>query len=359
MMPAANNGAGMNFCFPDVLVSSPPVPPVPLPWPNFAMNAMATPFSPNIYIGFMPALTMASVIPMTSGDEGGAAGGRIKLPGMYTMGNPTIFINCVPAINLLCPATGNAMNAFVGMVAVPSVTVTMFTDAEALDRVASSRPAGAEPPSVSIEAVRWLSEAVHPTVTRPGPPAVKVHLTADLVVLRVRRFVSGTAARFFNALRGREARVRGVVVDLRGCAGGDLDACSDLAGDFLERGATIALRDHPDGDTEAIVARGTDPYPWPMVVLIDRHTASAGEVFAGAMQANRRGRVLGERSYGKASVQVLRPRAEGPGADYVTAATLRLPDGRAFASAGVEPDGPGGLREAGSLLRQQLIADVP
>src|SRR3954470_22036334 len=110
MLPASNRGAGMNMGFPDVCNTVVGPATVPIPYPNIAMNAQASPFSPNVKITMMSALNMASRIPMTSGDEAGTAHPMVKQAGAYTMGNPIVDINNMPAINLTCPTTGNNMN---------------------------------------------------------------------------------------------------------------------------------------------------------------------------------------------------------------------------------------------------------
>ncbi len=127
MLPASNKGVGMNIGFPDVCLT--PVGPavVPIPYPNIALNAMAVPFSPVVKVTMMPALNMGSKIPMTMGDEPGVAHPMYKQMGAYTMGNPIVYVDKLPAINLLCPTTGNNMNDGLGAVLVPSVTNVLYT----------------------------------------------------------------------------------------------------------------------------------------------------------------------------------------------------------------------------------------
>jgi carboxyl-terminal processing protease len=326
MMPASNKGLGMNFCFPDLLPSIPPIPPMPIPWPNFGLNALAVPFSPNIFVGFMPALTMASIIPLTIGDQGGFASGRIMLPGAFTMGNPTIFVNCVPAVNLLAPATGNAMNAFLGAAIVPSLTTTFFTDRAAESTVDAE---------LTLEGLRWLDGEVHAT-----RDAVTLEREGDVAIARIARFVRTTANRIAEALEA--PGLRGMVLDLRGCPGGDLRAALELADELLPEGAVLARRleagDEPE-DATPLSARSTGCHSCSVVVLIDGETASAAEVFASALQFHRRARVLGTRSAGKATVQSVVP-GDTRHSSYTTVAELTRPDGSPLHGLGVEPDGP-------------------
>src|ERR1700734_2370282 len=114
MLPASNKGVGMNIGFPDVCLTPAGPVPVPIPYPNMAMNAMAVPFVPTILVSFMPALNMMSKIPLTLGDQPGVATPLFMQMGAYTMGNPIVMLQGLPAVNLTCLTTGNNMNNPVG-----------------------------------------------------------------------------------------------------------------------------------------------------------------------------------------------------------------------------------------------------
>ena len=64
--------------------------PVPIPYPNMAMHAMAAPFCPTILVMMMPALNMGRLIPMTLGDQPGVANPLFMQMGAFTMGNPKV-----------------------------------------------------------------------------------------------------------------------------------------------------------------------------------------------------------------------------------------------------------------------------
>jgi carboxyl-terminal processing protease len=134
---------------------------------------------------------------------------------------------------------------------------------------------------------------------------------------------------------GRE-RVAALVVDLRGCPGGDVIAAIELAGDFLPAGALVVTATDGDGDETAYRAKGGDPYPFPLFVLVDGSTASAAEVFVGALRAHGRAVVVGEGTYGKGSTQTLL--AGFASAHYATVATFTLPNGEPIEGSGVRPD---------------------
>ena len=140
---------------------------------------------------------------------------------------------------------------------------------------------------------------------------------------------SGSVARGCSAL----------VLDLRGCPGGDLDACLAPRRRLpraRERARHDARRrrrrDRPPR------ARAASPHRFPLFLLVDRGTASAAELFAGCLQAHGRAVVVGERTYGKGTAQRLVPGAGAPGARYATVATFTLPDGAPIEGRGVLPD---------------------
>lgn len=104
-----------------------------------------------------------------------------------------------------------------------------------------------------------------------------------------------------------EAPIDGLVLDLRGDGGGFLPEATALTGLFIDRGPVVQLKDYT-GRVEVL----DDPsagtlYDGPMVVMIDRYSASASEIFAGAIQDYGRGYVVGQRSFGKGTVQNLIP----------------------------------------------------
>jgi len=98
-----------------------------------------------------------------------------------------------------------------------------------------------------------------------------------------------------------------IVMDLRGNSGGLLDEATALTGLFIDNGPIVQLKDM-DNNIEIL----DDPYPGmvyngPMVIMIDRYSASASEIFAGAMQDYQRGIVIGQKTFGKGTVQNLYP----------------------------------------------------
>lgn len=316
MLPASNKGVGMNMGFPDPCLTIVGVVPTPVPYPNMAMNALAAIFSPNIFLTMMPALNMSSLIPMTMGDEAGALNVIFKMMGGYSMGNPKIAINCLPGINLGCTTFGNMMNNPIGAALVPSITNVLFTYA---DGRATKTP-------LDGDAVASLTGAMR------GADALTSRLVGGVVgYLRIRVFAPDVAARAHGAMRALAARgMKTLVIDLRGCPGGDVEAAIDLAAELLPMGAEIATVVDEDGDE--IVHRSARSFDWrvdgpdggreplPLRVLVDGRTASAAEVFAGALEAHGRARILGGPTFGKGTVARV-------GREIATGAPVRLPAG--------------------------------
>jgi carboxyl-terminal processing protease len=327
MLPAANRGEGANLCEPDVCLTPPP-PGVPVPYVNEALHCLAVPFSATTYVCMMNALFLSSEIPVTLGDDAGVLGPGPKRVGAFVEGNPIVFVDMEPAINLTCAATGNAANAE-GAALVPGPVNVFYCHA---GRTAHG-PLGAED-LLTLQAS--LDEAPPPAGTMVGD---------GIAYLRVAIFTADVSTRFYTELRRLEAEgMRALILDLRGNPGGDLDACLRLAGDFLPAGAVLGRTVDADGDETLHRSRGDCPYAMPLAVLVDRGTASAAELFAGCMQTHGRAVVAGERTYGKGSVQALVPGREAHGAHYVTVATLTLPNGDPIEGRGVHPDVPtGGL----------------
>jgi carboxyl-terminal processing protease len=238
------------------------------------------------------------------------------------MGNPVVMVNALPAVNLLCPTSGNDMINPLGAVVVPSVTNVFY-----------SRAGAPAPGAVDASAVAELARAV-------AAPELVERISPDGVALiAVPVFSLCLPARVFSAVsRWGAERIAALVLDLRGCPGGELTAALELAGDFLPQGALLVTSTDADGDDTVHRARQEPSYRFPLVVLVDGGTASAAEVFAGALQAHGRAVVVGQRTYGKGSAQKLVPGVSPTGACYATFATLTLPSGEPIEGRGIHPD---------------------
>ena len=130
----------------------------------------------------------------------------------------------------------------------------------------------------------------------------------------------------------------GYVVDLRSNPGGLLDQAVDVSDAFLESGEIVSQRGRDKDDIERYYARPGDmAHGLPVIVLVDAGTASASEIVAGALQDHRRALVMGEKSFGKGSVQTVVQ--TGPEAALrLTTARYYTPSGRSVQAGGIDPD---------------------
>jgi carboxyl-terminal processing protease len=133
-------------------------------------------------------------------------------------------------------------------------------------------------------------------------------------------------------------RPLGYVVDLRSNPGGLLDQAIDVSDAFLDHGEIVSQRGREKDDIERYYAKPGDmAHGLPVIVLVDAGSASAAEIVAGALQDQRRAIVMGERSFGKGSVQTVVQ--TGPQAALrLTTARYYTPSGRSVQAGGIDPD---------------------
>lgn len=130
----------------------------------------------------------------------------------------------------------------------------------------------------------------------------------------------------------------GIVIDVRNNPGGLLDQAVEVSDLFLEKGEIVSTRSRNEEDTVKFMATAGDiAKDLPIVVMINEGSASASEILAGALQDHHRAIVLGEKSFGKGSVQTVMPLGDF-GAMRITTARYYTPSGRSIQAKGIEPD---------------------
>jgi carboxyl-terminal processing protease len=132
--------------------------------------------------------------------------------------------------------------------------------------------------------------------------------------------------------------MRSLIIDLRGNPGGLLTAAVEIADKFIADGGIVSTKGR--SEQENFNYRAHRPGTWrvPLVVLIDGDSASASEIFSGAIKDSGRGKVVGTRSYGKGSVQGIFPLGKSGAGARLTTAKFYSPSGKAIANVGVTPD---------------------
>ena len=138
--------------------------------------------------------------------------------------------------------------------------------------------------------------------------------------------------------RLHKAGMRSLIVDLQGNPGGLLMTAVEVADKFIERGIIVSTRGRNTQEDQTYSAHQIGTWRVPLVVLIDEDSASAAEIFAGAIHEHGRGTVVGTRSYGKGSVQGIFPLARGDIGVRLTTARFYSPGGHPYSHVGVEPD---------------------
>ncbi len=129
-----------------------------------------------------------------------------------------------------------------------------------------------------------------------------------------------------------------LIIDVRGNPGGLLSAAVEVADRFIDEGRIVSTRGRNARENFDYTAHSTNTWSVPLVVLIDHDSASASEIFAGAISDSGRGRLVGETSYGKGSVQgVFRMQAAKFGL-CLTTARFYSPSGQAISFNGIRPD---------------------
>jgi len=183
------------------------------------------------------------------------------------------------------------------------------------------------------------------TITRAiiDIPAVTSSIRDGVGILTVATFSRVTTEATQRAMADIERQLGhpplGYILDLRSNPGGLLDQAVGLSDLFLERGEVVSQRGRRRTDIERYYAQpGDAAHGLPIIVLVDAGTASASEIVAGALQDHRRAIVMGERTFGKGSVQTLLPLGNGSTALRLTTARYYTPSGRSVQEGGITPD---------------------
>ncbi len=174
---------------------------------------------------------------------------------------------------------------------------------------------------IKIESVRWTT-------------------LGDVGYIKLSQFNENVSVQVERALKELTSkRVKGIILDLRNDPGGLLSEAVNVADLFLPEGKLVVYTKSRKGETQRYFARRKPVVPddLPVIVLINKGSASASEIVAGALQDYKRAIILGEKSFGKASVQNIIPLEDGS-ALKLTVAYYYTPLGRLIHNQGIVPD---------------------
>jgi len=159
----------------------------------------------------------------------------------------------------------------------------------------------------------------------------------DIALIEVSQFGTNTTAEFTKTLSDALVKnPKGIVLDLRFNSGGYLDTAVDMVSAFQKNGTVVIQKGRPP-ETESKITTGNVKTDLPLVILQNGGSASASEIVAGAIQDLKRGIVIGEKSFGKGTVQELVPMENGAHL-RLTIAKWLTPGGRDIGEKGIEPD---------------------
>jgi C-terminal peptidase (prc) len=191
---------------------------------------------------------------------------------------------------------------------------------------------------IKIESVRWTT-------------------WGDVGYIKLSQFNENVSVQVEKALKELTSqRVKGIILDLRNDPGGLLSEAVNVADLFLPEGKLVVYTRSRNGETQKYFARRKPVVPddLPVIVLINKGSASASEIVAGALQDYKRAIILGEKSFGKASVQNIIPLEDGS-ALKLTVAYYYTPLGRLIHNRGIVPDVQVAMDEKQAEALQEAI----
>lgn len=174
------------------------------------------------------------------------------------------------------------------------------------------------------------------------PPLENAHIVPGsdgVAYIRVPTFQNESARALEEAMWGLYHQgMKSLVLDLRGNPGGLLLAAVEMADLFISEGVIVSTYGQMERQKQRFTAKREGTWRVPLVVLIDQDSASASEIFAGAIRDNSRGLVVGERSFGKGSVQGVFQLSQRKLGVKLTTSMFYSPSGKRYNHVGVAPD---------------------
>lgn len=198
---------------------------------------------------------------------------------------------------------------------------------------------GEEGTTVNITVLRG-EEEISMDVTRAWieVPTIEYEMLDDKIgYISVSEFDQVTVEQFDNAVTNLESqKMQGLIIDLRDNPGGLVDSAVSMLDRILPKGLVVYTEDK-NGKRDEEYAVDKEELKVPLVLLMNRNSASASEIFAGAVQDFEKGKVVGTQSFGKGIVQIVAYVNDGSGIKF-TVSQYFTPDGNAVHEVGITPD---------------------
>jgi len=198
---------------------------------------------------------------------------------------------------------------------------------------------------VKLTILRGDRDIFEVTIIRDVIPIVSVRskmLEPGYAYVRISQFQEKTAEELVSALQKLESegQIKGLILDLRNNPGGLLNSAVEVSDEFLEEGLIVSIKGRTKSNQMEFRAKPNPPnrkHKYPIAILINHGTASAAEIVTGALKDNKRAVVIGEKSFGKGSVQTVIP-IEDNYAVRLTTALYYTPSGQSIHNIGITPD---------------------
>ncbi len=246
-----------------------------------------------------------------------------------------------------------------GVITVPSVELKWITEKTVNSPSTSLRSSNQQ--SVNSLPAQAGNQETDKSKAETPVAVEKVPLDGAVAHLRVTRFGDQTSKEWNEAVRQilnyQQGPVKGIVLDLRGNPGGFFQGAIELGSDLVESGV-IVQQEAADGTKEQFRANGSARLvKFPLVVLVNQGSASASEILAGAIRELRGAKIVGEKSFGKGSVQEAMD-LEGNAGLHITTYRWLLPSGKWIDKVGIEPDVEVKQNQDNSDVDEQLNAAI-
>ncbi len=234
------------------------------------------------------------------------------------------------------PAYNRGMKAGDLLISVDGVSLKGVSVSEAANKLR-----GTPGTNVKVEFTRYgVTQEVTIRRAMIDVPSVRSDFINDVGYLRLTQFTGTTSGYVKKTLRDFKSKnVKGIIVDLRSNPGGLLSQVIEIVDMFQNEGVIVSTKGRNIGENTVSNASSFNtivPIDTPIVVLVDKWSASASEIFAGAIKDTKRGVIIGEKTYGKGSVQtIIRLGQDG---FKLTIAKYYTPSGTSIDGIGVVPD---------------------